>query len=270
MAEQALVEILERKFNEFTEKVRGLMEETIAHIMTKVNENAECIQSISERVKKLEEFLGDKVAVSNLARHQNLEPTEPTDCTRRSNFNASRRSLRLWPVQANKKSDLKQAAINFMKRILKVPNDFVTKEIIKVEMIQPIKNSACPDEVRVQFDEISTRDLVASHAKNLARFPPKNGRPQYGLRIDIPGFLSGDFRSLERFGALMRRQHGTGTRRCIRFDDTKMRLFMDIKIPDCTNWMKVSPELASELLAEDDLRYVDEIKAKLLMPPTTR
>jgi hypothetical protein len=81
--------------------------------------------------------------------------------------------------------------------------------------------------------------------------------------MDFPDYLSADFRLLEKYGALARKKHGTGTKRNIRFDDSSSSLYMDIKLPSEDQWMRVEPRMAREIMAEEDERRGKETRRKL-------
>jgi hypothetical protein len=87
------------------------------------------------------------------------------------------------------------------------------------------------------------------------------------VKLDFPDYLSQDFRVLERYGAAVRSKHGKGTKRNIRFCDEKLALYMDVKIPTDLNWMKVTVEMAADLLEEDDQRTGRVTRNKLRQKP---
>jgi hypothetical protein len=126
------------------------------------------------------------------------------------------------------------------------------------------------DKVQVLFDETATCDFVTTHAKNVADYQNSDGTYQYGIRINFHEFLAQDFICLGRLGAHMKRRHGNGTKRHIKFDDEKMRLYTDIKIPTEDEWMRVTPELAQEMLSEEDTRTDREVKRKLARQPAKK
>ena len=64
------------------------------------------------------------------------------------------------------------------------------------------------------------------------------------MRIDYPAFLGPTFRDLEWYGAFLRRVHGPGTRRNIKFDEERTSLYMDVAVPHQKEWLRVSPQMA--------------------------
>ena len=72
------------------------------------------------------------------------------------------------------------------------------------------------------------------------------------MRLDYPAFLGGTFRNLEWYGAHLRKEHGMGTRRNIRFDEENLSLYMDVLLPGAEQkWLRVSPQMAEEAKREN-------------------
>ena len=94
------------------------------------------------------------------------------------------------------------------------------------------------------------RDAVASHGKDLACFKNNEGWPTAGLRLEYPGHLADDFRTLEWYGREMRLKHGRGTRRNIKFDDEEETLYIDACLPDTDYWHRINPSEAKEFKTE--------------------
>ena len=55
----------------------------------------------------------------------------------------------------------------------------------------------------------------------------------------------------------MRSRLGDGFKRCVKFDDDIMRLYLDIKLPESPEWMSITPEIAQEVKLEDDRKKTD-------------
>ena len=99
-----------------------------------------------------------------------------------------------------------------------------------------------------------------SHVKNLSNHADDDPENRPGTRIDYPEFLGRDFRLLETFGARMRARLGEGFKRCVKFDDDNMRLYLDIKLPESREWTSITPEIAQEAKLEEDRKKSDSIK----------
>ena len=173
--------------------------------------------------------------------------------------------MRIWPVVPEKSDYDEQYALRiavgkFFAKVLLVPADDMN--LGKIERIRRIhtarRRTKIKDELLVTFVDVAYRDYIMSHTKNLAAFPVQEGRP--GTRLDYPEFLAKDFRLLETFGARMRSRLGEGFKRCVKFDDDQMRLYLDIKLPESPEWMSITPEIAQEVKLEDDKKKTDSIK----------
>ena len=82
------------------------------------------------------------------------------------------------------------------------------------------------NEVIITFRTRGVRDAVKAAARSLAG----EGRGA-GIRLQIPGFLSTNFRTLENLGYQMKKVDSS-VRRVVKFDDAKMDLMMDVKVGD--------------------------------------
>ena len=87
--------------------------------------------------------------------------------------------------------------------------------------------------------------MVAGHTKNLAAYVD-------GLRPEIPDFLGGIHKGLEQYGRLLKRRHGGGMKRSLKFDYASLTLYMDVKLPNSDEWLKVDWVMAKDELAEMD------------------
>ena len=72
----------------------------------------------------------------------------------------------------------------------------------------------------------------------------------------------GDFKSFERYGHALKTKHGKELKRHIKFDDTLMVLFMDVKIND-DPWVRVDLELAKLDNAEHSKKTTQKHAGKL-------
>ena len=166
----------------------------------------------------------------------------------------ARKSFRLWPVPGNTDEDIWRECESFMSEKLQFPvqrlsgNDFESMS----RVMPSARNTKIRDEILVVFKSTKTRDSVASYAKNLAKYIGPDGLPTAGLRAEIPDPLIGKFNDLERYGRILKRQHGNGLKRNIKFDDALLTLFMDVKLPNSDDWMKVTWEKAREEINEMD------------------
>lgn len=166
----------------------------------------------------------------------------------------ARRSFRLWPVPGKEEAEIWRECETYMEEKLKFPVMRLTDEDFESisRVVPTARNSKVHDEILVVFKCAKTRDAVASHARNLASFVGADGLPTAGLRPEVPDFLAGRHNDLERYGRSLKKLHGQGLRRSIRFDDSSLSVYMDVKLPDQDDWMRVPWQMASEeLLAQE-------------------
>lgn len=102
----------------------------------------------------------------------------------------------------------------------------------------------------------------------------QDGKPNAGIRIEVPGELSDTFRLLTRFGARLRARHGPGTKRHIKFDDYVGSMFANIKLPGDTGWMRITPAMARQdleaSLREETSATQKRLAVKLMPGPRER
>lgn len=181
----------------------------------------------------------------------------------------SRRTLRLWPIKGTADAEVFEGAIHFIRNKLLVDISDVDNSIIEsVRRIKHPRNSKIKFEALVRFSDKFSRDCVASHAKNLSEYRDTQGNSCAGVRIDFPDYMAPDFRILEWFGAALRKRHGFGFKRNVKFDNDMESLFMDVNLPSSEEWRKVYPQAAR--LAKEEQSRADAEETKLAlssMPP---
>ena len=105
-------------------------------------------------------------------------------------------------------------------------------------------------EVCVTFSTVDDRDYISSRSFNLSSHIDKYGKPQAGIRMEIPGFLMSTFKDLNTYGGIAKRTYGKDLRKYVKFDDEEMSLFLEIRLPNSTNWLQITPTRAKELMGE--------------------
>ena len=205
--------------------------------------------------KKVEEILDGRTNTNGHGGHE-------------TRFLESRRSVRLWPVSS--RSDLEEAVRHFLVSVLRVPAD--TANNLPIELVKKqdqMRRSKIHDEVLVRFTTSQARDVVQSYAVNLSE-----AGGTAGLRLDVPDHLRGLFRLFEVHAAALRDRYGT-VKRAIRFDDTEMSLYMDVKLGH-TGWHRISgAEMrgmaaagkAAKTSRTNDPKMAKEKREILLQPP---
>ena len=113
----------------------------------------------------------------------------------------ARRCLRFFPIAGNTKEELVKGLDDFVLSKLRVPSGVLSSDDIGfVRRARATKRSKIKDEIVVQFASVDARDLVYSHAKNLAEWIDKDRRPLAGIRMEIPERLLGEHKTLEMYG----------------------------------------------------------------------
>ena len=80
----------------------------------------------------------------------------------------------------------------------------------------------------------------------------------------LPQNLSGVYRLLNDYGFHIRSIHGRETRRIIKYDDDKLSLFLQVRLPGNTNWIKINPDQARRLDEEKQGNAYNSIRMSLL------
>lgn len=199
-------------------------------------------------------------------------------------FWLSRRSIRCWPVHGKQNNEMRSSLMKFFEEKLKIPSGIVFDQ--DVETIRRAVNgsrfSKVVDEVIVVFNSVGIRDTVTSYARNLAAWVDDKNDPLAGIRLEIPDHLAGIHKNLKIYGGLLRKEHGVGLKRNIRFDDTALTLHMDVKLPGSDDWINVDNEMAKEARQENDRSATATARRRLMSstssaevvmlspPPTSR
>ena len=113
------------------------------------------------------------------------------------------------------------------------------------------------------------RDEFAWKGRFLAGRIDDDGASTAGFRMDIPDYLSADFKSLNDYGYLMKRTHGKTTRKYINYNDEECGLYLELRLPGAPSHLRISPELARSLMAEGERVEIDRHREDLLARPST-
>ena len=98
------------------------------------------------------------------------------------------------------------------------------------------------DEVLVRFSSVTERDEVIGHAVNLKdlSFPA-------GVRLDVPGHLQSDFKTLVQYGNDAKNHFGGDIKRSVRFFEQEYGLVLNLCLPS-GKWITVSPNEARAVI----------------------
>ena len=177
---------------------------------------------------------------------------------RKKKFERSRRSLRIWPIRGSNSTEISDKLVDFLEGALKLGKDDIAQlGIDSVERTRPSQRSGIYDEVRVTMQETADRDWLAARGRYLAPYRTTEGKPTAGIRLDIPDYLAGDFRTLEDYGLLMKRLHGPSTKKYIKYDDAAFMIYLELRLPGGRSYLKITPSLAKELRESNDREELD-------------
>ena len=187
----AIVERLVKHFDKKSDEAREHLDSCLSDLGNQIKTNSTNIESMNRAIKKLEEEkdnispalerkIEELVGTRSAAKQQTAFPFPPEDKTpdqsaeRMNKYNASRRSIRIWPVVPLENDDyhMKIAVGKFLAKMMKVPADDL--DLGKIERARKAlsgrRQTRIKDEVLVTFVSISHRDYIMSHAKNLASY----------------------------------------------------------------------------------------------------
>ena len=211
------------------DEVRSELQASAADLRNEMKANTESIPETvqSEIYKVLRTRTGQGPVSEEIKQHQN--------------YLLCRRSMRLWPVR-DTGGGLKAAAKMFFEETLEVEGQAVNR--LGIEAVTPtqvLPRSKIKHEVLVHFFTADERDMVYSHAKNLAKHQGKAG-----VRLEIPQHLRPEFKLLESHGNNIRTMYGPSVKRSIRFDDAECSLILNMKLSPDDPWVTVSVDQARE------------------------
>ena len=207
----------------------------------KVEKNTADISEIKKSIERIERSQAD------LANGVSPAPQSSTRLFtgQQAKYDFARRSLRLWPIRGTDDHEIRRETLRFIREKLHVNSTtFSDAQVERVRRTrQPRRTRGnVNNEALITFTDKYARDEIAAGAKNLSDYKDEAGNPTAGLRMNYPDHLGGDFKALEWYGAEMRRIHGDGTRRSIKFDDEVEGLCIDVKVPAEAEWHRIRPE----------------------------
>ena len=196
----------------------------------------------------------DKLRAVNTVQHFTNKPKKQTLSTsgaaneETQQYWAARKKLRISPVMpGSNKQDLMSNVLTYLTDILAVPREDIQDEsVVEVRRVPGRRKNANINEVVVSFDTVQTRDSIASYAANLALWRGKDNTTKASLRLEIPDFLCGVFRVLERHAHQLKAGQSF-FKRSIKFDDVNQTLFLDYCTREGGQWQRIHYEEAASL-----------------------
>ena len=270
LRDERLVAMMKSHFDTSLNDMKRDIHNLYARVENKVAEHTVDIADIRGSIKRIERSMATGINLQSLPeqpvlQEKRLNPREEYTDEKRDSYTTSRRSLRLWPIPGTTDQELLDGTVKFILKTLEVPEeDFDVSNIARVRRVRTARTSKTPYEVLVTFDEKFSRDKIAKCAKNLEGYVDPEGYPTAGLKLDYPQFLSSVFRDLEWYGAFLKRSHGRGTKRNIRFDEENQSLIMHVRLPNKENeWLHVTPAMAKAEKEENKAEEEKNTRRKL-------
>ena len=211
------------------------------------------------------DILGDFLAGARTLQQENA---------RRAKYEESRRTLRIWPISGHTEAQLQKELDSFLRgALLMTTSEIEALGIDSITRTRTQPGMRVHNEVRVSFHHYGERDLLARKGNLLATYVDEDSKPLEGIRMDIPDYLGADFRTLQNYGIKMRSIHGQDTRKYIKFDEPALGIFLELRLPGDTNWIKITPAAARELDDSSDREEIDRNRKKLtarrvMLPPS--
>ena len=256
------------------ERTATKIDKAIQSLSVRVDDNANLIRAErEERRRDMQDFRDQLNMINNNSRDAvarsvpGLRP-RPTngflsrDEDQYSKLQRSRRSLLMYPVKGDSPGAIMAELQTFLLTQLQIPRGEIERSNIEVvRRFRGIRNSRARHEIIVVFSDPEIRDFVLSHAKNLA------GKPDMGVRIDVPQHLLGIKKVLDEYGFVLKTEIGPNFKRNVRYDDTNETLAMDVFYPDTKKWERITYLQATEGLSVKkslESAAVDRVRNPLL------
>ena len=107
--------------------------------------------------------------------------------------------------------------------------DVADTDIAGVRKVKGTKGFGAENECLVILKDTDTRDLVCSHAHNLAGQKLLPNEQVSNIRLEIPAHLRETFRTLDQHGHLLKVKYGKQLRRHIRYDNENLSLYLEVR-----------------------------------------
>ena len=216
-----------------TREAADRMTEKMDKRLTQNEKNIEELKArMDVRDKEIESKIATEVAKLGTATGKRLETKEKGQSRREEAFHYCRRSLKIWPVEAD---DLEDGVKVFMRNELGLPDGRI--RAIGVIEASPAAGRAARErkEIIATFETKEDRDSVKAAGINLA------GKKHAGMSIHVPGHLLDNYFALNAVGYSIKSKH-EGVKRSVKFDDVAQDVYLDIYVGG--QWKKVTPDEA--------------------------
>ena len=168
-------------------------------------------------------------------------------------FEESRRTVRIWPIEGDNARDLEDGVKDFLAHALQMHSYEINElEILGIKRMRENKDSGIYNEVSFTVRDATARDEVFSRGPMLAGYVDRQRRPTAGLRMDVPPYLESTFRLLNNVGYELRLLHGKGTKKYVKYDDDSLDLYLEVRPEGKKAWNRIDSKMAREFKRESD------------------
>ena len=176
-------------------------------------------------------------------------------------YDVARRLLRIWPVHGANGREMWKSTWKFLQETLEL-TDIPESRVEEVSRPRFPSGFMVKEEALVRFSDTETRDTVLGSSSKLSCMF-RDGKPTAGIRIEVTKKLTPAFKTLQKFGQVLRRRHGEGFRRHIKFDDQERCLFLNVKLPGDQRWSPVPLEVARRGMSAREKKYSEDLERRL-------
>ena len=204
-------------------------------------------------------------SVSSMPRFLAGAVSQEQEDVRRGKFETSRRSLLVWPIEGRSETKIMLNFREFLVGALKFRNgEISTLGILRtIRTILPARTHA-HNEIRVIFKDARGRDMVSMRGRHLGKYVGADKKPTAGFRLDIPDYLTGDFKLLEETGYQLRAEWGEELRKYIKYDEAQLSLYLEVQFSKKDKrWTRVTPAIAREIRECNDRVAAEHIKQRM-------
>ena len=168
-------------------------------------------------------------------------------------YDRARRSLKIWPIAGRTREELESNLRDFLNRALGITGERMDElGIERMERTGIPDNETVHNELRIILSSTEARDYIYSRGPRLARYVDEDKKPTAGFRVEVPDYLAGEWRLLDDLGYRLKREHGPGTKKYIKYDDYNYSLYLEVRLPGSSNWTRISPESADRMKRKKD------------------
>ena len=185
----------------------------------------------------------------------------PRYSSERNQFWKARCSVRIWPIKGHTEDELWTQVKKFMTGALEMTeSEYDGLSILNVRRVRSAPAARVHNEILITMAEPEQRDFVFSRGNRLSQFV-KDGKPTAGIRMDVPADLVDTHKLLNDLGYQIKRKFGPNTRKYVKFDSEQETLFLEVRLPDSFNWLRITPEMARGMKQKYDEKELHRLNS---------